>query len=280
MIDNSELLDKNDNKRYSDNFNHEKSSKNKKKYKHNPKISLIIPVYMEEIILDKILRIYTADLREKFDFELIVSDGGSTDATVTIANKYADKLVEHKDKRRQTIAEGRNQGAKLATGNVFVFINGDSFPEDSDKFFSFISNWALGKTKYSKCSALACRVYVEKREEIFSDILFYNFFNTYVRLLNIIGFGMGRGECQIIKADVFKKVGGYNSTLVAGEDFDLYKRISKIGKIAYTNNITVLESPRRFRKYGYCKVLYQWTKNALSVMIRGNAANKEWETVR
>lgn len=247
---------------------------------HKKKLSLIIPVYMEEAILEKILKVYTLKLRKKYNVELIVSDGGSTDATVSIAEKYADQLIVHRENRRQTISEGRNCGAAAASGDVFVFINGDTYPEDVDRFFAFISTWAEGRTKFTKYSALACRVYVEKSEEKFSDIIFYNLFNTYIKILNIIGFGMGRGECQIIRAEVFKNVNGYNPKLAAGEDFDLYNRISKIGKIGYTTDITVLESPRRFRKYGYIRVLYQWTKNALSVMFSGNAADKEWEVVR
>jgi glycosyltransferase involved in cell wall biosynthesis len=279
LSENSELREFNENQNYTSAYN-SKNQKRTKAQHDKSKISLIIPVYMEESILEKILKVYNSELREKYNFEVIVSDGGSTDSTISIANKYANIIVEHKEARRQTIAEGRNAGAKAATGSTFVFINGDTYPADANIFFNFIRNWADNKTKYSKYSALACKVYVEKSEEKFSDIIFYNLFNSYVRFLNIIGIGMGRGECQIIKADIFKKVGGYNDNFAAGEDFDLYNRIKKIGKIAYTNDITVLESPRRFRKYGYIRVLYQWSKNALSVMIRGNAANKEWEVVR
>ncbi len=281
MSGNGELQDFKEPNYYPNGNNYNlKNQKKKKNRTDNSKISLIIPVYMEESIIEKILSEYNSDLREKYNFEVIVSDGGSTDLTVTIANKYADIVVEHKENRRQTIAEGRNAGAYAASGKTFVFINGDTYPEDTEKFFAFIRNWTDNPTKLSKYAALACRVYVEKAEEIFSDKIFYNLFNSYVNFLNIIGIGMGRGECQIIKSDVFKKVGGYNPELAAGEDFDLFNRINKIGKVGYTNTITVLESPRRFRKYGYIRVLYQWSKNALSVMFRGNSANKEWEVVR
>ncbi len=244
------------------------------------KISLIIPVYMEEKILEDILQVYTKEICKKYSVEIIVSDGASTDKTCEIAKKYADILAVHNQERRQTIAEGRNSGGFLGSGDVLVFLNGDTYPEEPEKFFKFIYNWAENQTKYSKYSALACRVYVPKEYEILSDMIFYRVFNRYVKLLNLIGIGMGRGECQIVKREVFHKVIGYNPGLTAGEDFDLYKRISKIGKIGYTAEITVLESPRRFRKYGYLKVLLEWTKNALSVMIKGRASSSEWEAVR
>lgn len=248
--------------------------------KDNIKISLIIPVYMEEKILEDILNVYTKDICEKYSIEIIVSDGASSDNTCEIASKYADILAVHNENRRQTIAEGRNAGGFIACGDVLVFLNGDTYPEDADRFFKFIYDWACNNSKYSKFSALACRVYVPKKDEIFSDMIFYRVFNRYVQFLNCIGIGMGRGECQIIKRNVFYDVKGYNPHLTAGEDFDLYKRISKVGKIGYTSEITVLESPRRFRKYGYLRVLFEWTKNALSVMFKGRASSSEWEAVR
>jgi hypothetical protein len=94
--------------------------------------------------------------------------------------------------------------------------------------------------------------------------------------------GMGRGECHIVRADVFWKINGYNESLAAGEDYDLYRRIkkSKLGKIKFLNDIIVYESPRRFRKYGYLKVFGEWTKNSLSVFFKNKSASKVWEEVR
>ena len=37
-------------------------------------------------------------IRDRFNLELIVSDGGSSDKTIDIAKKLADKVVEHKEK--------------------------------------------------------------------------------------------------------------------------------------------------------------------------------------
>jgi hypothetical protein len=91
---------------------------------------------------------------------------------------------------------------------------------------------------------------------------------------------MGRGECQIVRANAFKAVKGYNPYIAAGEDFDFYSRIAKIGKVSFAKEIRVLESPRRFRKYGYMSVLLSWTLNSLSVMLRGKSVSRVWEAVR
>jgi glycosyltransferase involved in cell wall biosynthesis len=244
-----------------------------------PLISVIIPVLQEEKLLENTLKIFTPALKGQFNLEVIVSDGGSKDKTVEIAKKYADKVVTHNDTRRQTIAEGRNAGAQLAKGETLVFINGDTIPAEPEHFFNEITNWTSDKNLL-KIGALTCSVKVSPDERKVSDTLFHSFFNSYVRFFNSLGAGMGRGECQIIRAEVFKNVGGYDAKLVAGEDFELYSRISKKWKIGFKNDIFVYESPRRFRKYGYIRILATWAVNALSVMFFKKSSSKEWEAVR
>ncbi|HRS02520.1 MAG TPA: glycosyltransferase [Bacteroidota bacterium] len=241
-------------------------------------LSIIIPTYQEEKILPLLKNVYTKEIKEKYNFEVIISDGGSTDKTLEIAKEFADKIYVHKEKRRQTIAEGRNKGAELAQGNVLIFINADTIPKDIDIFFNYIHNWA--ENQISPYQALCCWVYSLPEERKLRDFFFYSFHNNYIRLLNFIGIGMGRGECQIVRKDIFNKIGGYNPELVAGEDYDLFKRIAKIAKIKFERKLVVLESPRRFRKYGYIKTIIFWIMNSLSVDFRGKSASKEWEVIR
>jgi len=245
-----------------------------------PLISLVIPVLNEEIILEKTLNVYTKLLRKTYNIELIVSDGGSKDKTVEIAKRFSDKLVVHDRPYPQTIAEGRNRGSELASGDILVFINGDTIPEDPDYFFSFINLWACGITEYSNCGAIATAVTAPKDEMQFKDKMFYSAHNFYVKTLNSLGIGMARGECHIIKSSFFKQVGGYTNKIIAGEDFDLYRRLAHITKIAYINKLRVVESPRRFKKDGYIKTLFRWVINSLSVMLFGKSYSDKWEAVR
>lgn len=242
-----------------------------------PEISVIVPTYFEESILESLLVLLDADLRKKYNFELIVSDGGSTDNTLQIAMKYADKLVTKTGEERQTISGGRNAGASVASGDVLVFLNADCKPADLTTFFEFISHWK----KNSTASAIACKVKAFDEDELLRDRIFYFLHNNYVKLLNYIGVGMGRGECQVVRKDIFESLGGYNSKLAAGEDFDFYRRIAKNkNKIEYSEQLLVMESPRRFRKYGYLKTLWHWTLNSLAVIFCNKSASKEWEAIR
>lgn len=247
-----------------------------------PLISIVIPVLNEEKLLPNLLEILTPELCQSYKMEVIISDGGSTDSSLEIASQYdISVIIRNKSGHRQTIAEGRNLGAESAKGNVICFINGDTIPENPSEFFSVIAEWANGLGKHKTASALACPVYITKPERQWSDVIFHTFFNQYLRLLiNVFHLGIGRGECQIVRREVFEKVGGYNPLLAAGEDFDLYRRIATFGKVKFADNIPVHESPRRFRRYGYFKILMSWTLNGLFVILFGRSANKEWEAVR
>ncbi len=259
----------------------ERSSAASRTARAHPRISIIIPALNEEKLIEQTLRCFPPELRERYNIEVIVSDGGSRDRTVELAQAQADVVVEHEEPRRQTIAEGRNKGSLAANGDLLVFINADTVPRDSEKFMHALMMIAEhGETGSGGVVAYACPVQVAPEERRLSDRLFHGFFNNYVRVLNRIGVGMGRGECQVIWAGVFRREGGYNNLMAAGEDFDLYKRLTRHGGIGHSWDLCVYESPRRFRRYGYLRVLLEWSMNALAVIFLRRSMSKEWEEVR
>ncbi len=245
-----------------------------------PRISVIVPALNEEKLIERTLLCFPPELRRRHYIELIVSDGGSSDRTVEIARDHADVVVEHREERRQTIAEGRNRGAEAARGALLVFINADTIPADATRFIGALDTLCGTMRPGSELAAIACPVEIAPAERRTSDRLFHLFFNNYVRLLNIVGMGMGRGECQVVRRDAFQMVGGYSNTMAAGEDFDLYTRLLRHGRIGHSGALLVFESPRRFRRYGYIRVLLEWTMNALAVIFLKRSVSKEWEQIR
>ncbi len=251
-------------------------------------ISVIVPALNEEKLIERTLACFPPATRRRAAMELIVSDGGSRDRTVEIAHRHADRVVEHVDPRRQTIAEGRNRGAEVAHGRLLVFINADTVPSDPTRFIEELIRLRdridvespLPHRDRTATVAVACPVEIAPAERRLSDRLFHGFFNNYVRMLNAAGLGMGRGECQVVRRDAFESVGGYNDRMAAGEDFDLYKRLAHLGRIAHRSTLQVYESPRRFRRYGYLRVLAEWTLNALAVIVLRRSLSKEWEQIR
>lgn len=240
--------------------------------------SIIIPAYNEEKLIANLLN-ELLRFKNQFNFEVIVSDGGSIDETLSILNKFGVEIVHNLSDKRQTIGEGRNLGAERAKGKVLAFINADTMPKDTLVFLNKINDFANSKI-YKSSSALAGKVEPFQEDKSFKDICFYAFFNNYFKLLNVIGLGMGRGECQIVKKDVFISVGGYNSKIAAGEDFDLFRRIAQNNKVTFADDIIVLESPRRFRQKGYFNTILKWFLNGITVMFTGKSYSKEWEPIR
>ena len=79
---------------------------------------------------------------------------------------------------------------------------------------------------------------------------------------------------------------GYDETLTAGEDFDLFRRIRKADSIRFLSGGIIYESPRRYRKFGYRGVVWSWFKNAVALClyinpspIHGNKSAEGEETI-
>jgi len=96
------------------------------KEKNQPKISIITVVYnnvsmIEETILSIVNQHYT-------NIEYIIIDGGSTDGTIDIINKYSDKINYWVSEHDDGIYNAMNKGIDKASGEWINFMNsGDSF---------------------------------------------------------------------------------------------------------------------------------------------------------
>ena len=93
------------------------------------KVSIIIPAYNVagyiEVCLNSILA-------QTFpDFEVIVINDGSSDETGHIADRYAclDSRIRVIHKRNEGVSAARNTGIDAATGEYFLFFDGDDFAE-------------------------------------------------------------------------------------------------------------------------------------------------------
>lgn len=89
----------------------------------NPKISIITITYNSGSTLeDTILSVISQDYN---NLEYLIIDGGSSDNTLDIVNKYRDKIAFVISEPDKGISDAFNKGIKYATGEIVGIINSD-----------------------------------------------------------------------------------------------------------------------------------------------------------
>lgn len=101
-----------------------------------PTLSVIIPARNAERVLPGALDALSRNDLPRDEWELIVVDDGSTDATAAIARRHADHVVELHTDRPCGPAFARNRGAEVARGHILVFLDADTcaHPDTLRKF--------------------------------------------------------------------------------------------------------------------------------------------------
>lgn len=92
----------------------------------SPWLSIIIPTLNEAVAIPELLSSMQS-WREQ-GAELIVADGGSSDATVMLAVPLADRVLVTKPGRAQQM----NTGAEAAVGELLWFVHADTFLSGSE----------------------------------------------------------------------------------------------------------------------------------------------------
>lgn len=238
-------------------------------------ISFIIPTLNEEKVLEKTLKSLARYSGKK---EIIISDGRSADKTIAIAKRYANKIVIYKGKKRQTISDGRNLGAASAKGDFLVFFDADGFIENPDAFF----RKALSLFQQdAKLVGITVNIRVFPKMETIGDSIVFkclNFLHLFYN--NIIHWGAAPGEFQMVRSEVFRKLGGFDVKIAAGEDYEFFRRLSKVGETRFEKSLTLYHTGRRAHKIGWPKLLSIWMLNFFSVLFSSKSASKEWKEIR
>ncbi|MBS3098467.1 glycosyltransferase [Candidatus Woesearchaeota archaeon] len=205
-------------------------------------ISIIIPTKNEKHYLPKLLK--SIKKQDYKDYEVIVSDAGSTDKTVKIAKKFGCKVV-----KGGLPSVGRNNGAKYAKGDIFLFLDSDVI---IDKYFLEKS---LKEFKERKLGTATWYAYpLSKR--IFDKVFF--FFLNYIMIIEQYFWPNAGGYCILCKKDIHKKLGGFREDLIVAEDCDYARRSAKFGKFRFLRTTSVKVSVRRLDKTGRFKLLLDY----------------------
>ena len=92
---------------------------------NKPLISIITVVYNGEKYLEQTIK---SVINQNYqNFEYIIIDGGSTDRTLDIIEKYENKINYWISEKDDGIYYAMNKGIKVATGEFIAFINADDW---------------------------------------------------------------------------------------------------------------------------------------------------------
>lgn len=246
---------------------------------NTPVFSVVIPTRNEAGTIGETLRHYTSML-PAVNLEIIISDANSTDVTAEIVQnwqqRFGDRIQLIQKPGKQNIAIGRNAGAAAARGKILFHTDADVRLPDPHHFFQTIAA-TFGDEKIAAATS-PIRIYPE--EATFTDRFYHWLMNTTIRWSMPLRWCLAKGECQIVRRSAFEQIGGYDETLVAGEDCNLFFRLQKAGNVLFIKDIEVHHSPRRFRQYGYWKVSYLYFMEGMSRLLAKKSFAREWKVVR
>lgn len=206
------------------------------------KLSIIMPTLNEA---DNIIAALTAlqPLRQQ-GHEVIVSDGGSSDATVTLAQPLVDKLI-HCERGR---ALQMNGGAAQATGDVLLFLHADTqLPDNTAQLIEA----ALNKKTWGRFDVRLSGPQPPLR-------LIEFMMNWRSRLT-----GICTGDQAIfIRQGLFRAVGGFPAIALM-EDIAISSRLNPQSRPACITT-AVISSSRRWESRGilHTMVLMWWLRLA------------------
>jgi rSAM/selenodomain-associated transferase 2 len=213
------------------------------------KVSIIIPVLNEAGCLERTLRYL--QILDPPAHEVIVVDGGSTDATTAIAANYPVQVIAAMQRGR---AAQMNAGAEQATGDMLCFLHGDTqVPDDLVQLITAtLANPQIAGGGFVSVMAGAqtTRWGIALHNSLkahYAALLFrpHRYFRDGLRVL----FGDQVMFCR--RAD-FWQCGGFDTTLPIMEDANLCLRLARLGRIFQVNRL-VQTSDRRVQQWGMLK---------------------------
>ncbi|WP_266204746.1 TIGR04283 family arsenosugar biosynthesis glycosyltransferase [Pontibacter kalidii] len=192
------------------------------------RISIIIPTYNEA---DNIERLVRHLLKAVPAPEVIVSDGGSTDATQLLAKEAGASVVQSSLKGR---APQMNAGAKAATGSILYFLHADTFPP-ADYQATILENCTPASG--AGCFRLQ-----------FDDAHWFLSVNAWFTRFDVDSIRFG-DQSLYIRRHYFEQIGGFRNDYVLLEDQEIISRIRKCTGFRVLSK-AVTTSAQKYRENG------------------------------
>ena len=213
-------------------------------------ISVIIPVYNDQCGLKDTLDSLVNQNFPKKDFEIIISDNGSSDNTLDTAEMFAKKypelihiVVENNIKSSYA---ARNKGIKASKGSIIAFIDAD-MSVDKDWLTRIVSSLEKYRVDY-----LACKVEIYLKENSIFGL--YNKMTGFPVEQYLSNHHFAPTCCLIVRKIVFERVGLFDLRLISSGDYEFGNRVYRFGyKLYYDSSIVMKHPARSSFKQIFCK---------------------------
>jgi len=193
-----------------------------------PCISVVLPVHNGERYLVQAL---DSILEQTFDdFELIAIDDGSSDATLSILQRYeaADPRVVVVSRTRKGQIDTMNEGIQIARGEFLARMDADdiALPERFERQLQYL-------TDHPECVAVGCATQIINSEGVVIGNMLVETGHEAIDRCNLAIKSVGIPHpTAMIRRQAIVEIGGYREQFPVAEDLDLFLRLAERGRLA------------------------------------------------
>ncbi len=235
------------------------------------KISLIIPAHNEEKYIKNCLK--NALQNGAGLSEIIVVNNASTDKTTEVAVSFTGVKVVNEPVKGLTKA--RQRGLKESDGEIVAFVDADT---------KMPAGWVEKIHKaFQDNPKLVCFSgrYIYYDISPFAKLMVWIYWHFFAYIAYLITGYMAVGGNFAAKRSALEKIRGFDENIsFYGEDTNIARRLSKVGKVTFTTGLYMYTSGRRFKDEGLINVAFKYISNFLSEVFLKKPLTKEYKDVR
>jgi glycosyltransferase involved in cell wall biosynthesis len=203
-------------------------------------LSFVIPAYNEEKFLPATLAsIHAAAKALGIDYEIVVADDASTDATASLAEGAGARVVSVENRQ---IAKTRNAGARAARGERLVFVDADTRVDEA------VVGAAMAAMDAGAVGGGAGAVFDEGAPYYARRMMWWVL--GFMRL-----FRLAAGCFLFCRRDALEAAGGWDERHFAGEEIMLSLALHRQGRFVILRE-RVVTSPRKFTSRSFGETLW------------------------
>ena len=214
-------------------------------------VTVVVPSFNAERYLEEALTSLYAQTYQ--DFEVVIVDDGSTDATAELAKRFVDDRTRLVAKENGGCASARNAGVAEARGRYISFLDSDDYwaPEFLARAVGFLER------NPDVCMVFSLLTVVDE-EGTSSGLLKSHGRKRYQFADLVMENPIGSGSCSLIRREVLDAMAPFNESLPASSDCDMWLRMAH----SYPFGIACLPAPLSFYRRHSAQITADWRRMA------------------